>query len=309
MDQFNDRVLFQTRQHKIVLLFKFFRIFWIFWIPVFIVLYFTISPWIFLSIILAAVLAFISFAWVFFFWSKSYFIVTNKKIAMKVRNWIFSKFHMNIYFKNIIDLAYSKNNFIHYVFDCGTFFARSSAWSSWDFEAYFIPEIEKIYKIVNNIYLLSEEKREVLNNIDSIDDIKLDVVKIPKKKETLEEIIVKEKQVLLSIQWIKEVVLLTDKDKVFIFENEEDRNHGVYESLRKKVLFALTHDSTFRNPDEAIVYKKWEKVIFPTVKFHEIKRSWVVSSSPWMKVHEYLKPKFSNLDEYYATILVGFDLE
>lgn len=229
---------------------------------------------------------------------------------MKVRNGIFSKYHMNIYFKNIRDLAYSKNNFIHYILNCWSLFARSSAWSTWDFEAYFLPKIEKVYKIINNIYLLSEEKREMLDDVDSIDDIKSERKEIKQtKKETLEEIIEKEKNILLWIQWIKEVVLLTDKDKVFIFENEEDRNHWVYESLRKKVLFAITHDSTFRNPDEAIVYKKWEKTIFPTVKFHEINRLWVVSSSPWIKVHEYLKPKFEKMYEYDATILVGFDLE
>lgn len=193
--------------------------------------------------------------------------------------------------------------------DCGTLFARSSAWAWGDFEAYWLPEIEKVYKIVNNIYLLSEEKREELDDVDHIDDLEIKSNSKKQKKETYEEIVEKEKNILLQIQWIKEVVLLNDKDRVFIFENEEDRNHGVYESLKKKILFAIIHDSTFRNPDEAIVFQKWEKVIFPTVKFHEIQRPWVVSSSPWIIVHEYLKPKFNKLDEYDATILVGFDLE
>lgn len=306
MDQFNDKVLFQTRQHKIVLFFWFLRIFGVIWIPFLVIIYFISSQNVIISAITFVVLVFLSFAWVYFFWSKSYFIITNKKIAMNVRNGIFSKYHMNIYFKNIRDLAYSKNNIIHYIFNCGSFFARSSAWSAWDFEAYFIPDVEKVYKIVNNIYLLSEEKREVLDDIEHIDDLE---IKKSYKKETYEEIVEKEKQILLWIQWVKEVVLLSDKDKVYIFENEEDRNHWVYESLKKKVLFAITHDSTFRNPDEAIVYQKWEKVIFPTVKFHEIERVWVVSSSPWLKVHDYLKQKFQNIDEYDATILVGFDLE
>lgn len=311
MDKFNDKILYKTRQHKIVLMFNFFRVFGTFWIPVILISYFVASQSLLVWILVLLISVFLSFSWVYFFWNRSYFIVTNKKVAMDVRNGIFSQYHMNIYFKNIRDTAYSKNNFIHYLFNCGSLFARSSAWSSGDFEAYYLPEIEKVYKIVNNVYLLSEEKREVLENINSLDDLKShnDKKYEEPKKETLEEIIEKEKKVLLSIQWIKEVVLLSDKDKVYIFENEEDRNHWVYESLRKKVLFAITHDSTFRNPDEAIVYQKWEKVIFPTVKFHEIKRNWVISSSPWMKVHEYLKQKFQNMDEYDATILVGFDLE
>lgn len=69
----------------------------------------------------------------------------------------------------------------------------------------------------------------------------------------------------------------------------------MYESLRKQVLLAVTHDSTFRTPDEAIVMKAGEKVVFPTVKFHEINRPSVISSSPGTKVHEYLIPKFQKL--------------
>lgn len=85
---------------------------------------------------------------------------------------------------------------------------------------------------------------------------------------------------LLAIQGIKEVVLLDGKDRRFIFEHEEEKNHGVYECLRRQVLFAATHDSTLRDPDEAIVMKSGEKVIFPVVEFHEIKRKKVSSSSP-----------------------------
>jgi hypothetical protein len=68
------------------------------------------------------------------------------------------------------------------------------------------------------------------------------------------------------------VVLLDASDRKNIFSLEEERNHGVFESLRKKVLFAAIHDSSLRHPDEAIVLKAGEKVIFPTVKFHEILR-------------------------------------
>lgn len=50
--------------------------------------------------------------------------------------------------------------------------------------------------------------------------------------------------------------MLDNKDRSFIFDHEEERNHGVYESLKKKVLFVVTHDSTFRDPDEAIVFQK-----------------------------------------------------
>lgn len=304
MDKFNDNVLFKTKQHKVVLFLKFLRIFLGFWLPISIIIFFISWYNIIVKISSIVFLAIICFAWVYFFWNRSFLIITNKKIAMEIRNGIFSNYHMNIYFKNIRDLAYSKNNILHYIFNCWSFFARSSAWAWGDFEAFFIPKVEKVYKIVNNLYLLSEEKREILDKISSLDNIDLKNT----KKETFDEIIEKEKNILLWIQWIKEVYLLSDKDRTFIFENEEDRNHWVYESLRKKILFVISHDSSFREPDESIVYKKWEKVIFPIVKFHEIERKWVVSSSPWLKIHNYLKDKFKNLDEYDATILVGFDI-
>ena len=310
MDNFNDKILFQTRQHKIILVFNFIKIFLFFWLPILILSYLIFRLWIIGILFSWVIISIIAFWWVYFFWSKSYFIISNKKLSIKVRNWLFSKFHMSIYFKNIKDIAYSKNNIFHYMFNYWTFFARSSAGAGGDFEWNALPDIEKIYKYVNNIYLLSEEKRELLDSIDNLEWVKriseIDILE--KKKETFNEIINKEKGVLLDIQWVKEVVLLDDKDRAFIFENEEDRNHWVYEILRKKVLFVITHDSSFREPDEAIVLQKWKKVIFPTVKFHEIKREWVLSASPWIEIHNYLKDKIENLWEYDATILVGFNI-
>jgi hypothetical protein len=47
--------------------------------------------------------------------------------------------------------------------------------------------------------------------------------------------------------------LLSDREKRYIFEHEQEKNHGVHEAIRRQVVFAVTHDSTFREPDEAIV--------------------------------------------------------
>jgi len=211
---------------------------------------------------------------------------------------------MSIHYKNIRDSAFSKNNILHYAFNYGTFFARSSAGATGDLEARGIPKIEKVYKIVNALHNFTEEERRKITSLDQIDSPQWDT---QVEEETLEQATQKERGVLLSIQGIKEVVILSDADRRAIFEKEEDRNHGVYESLRKQVIFAATHDSTFRDPDEAIVMQAGEKVIFPTVKFHEIKRPSVISSSPWIAVHEYLVPKFQDLGEFDATLLIGFD--
>ncbi len=321
MPHYTDNVLYKTHQHYLVLVMKFISRFmsWSVWVFVVgkYVLEWGLFPQIFLILWGWAVI----FGRYYFFWVKSYFIISNEKIIVKVRNGLFSKFHMSIHYKNIRDTAFSKNNILHYAFNYGTLFARSSAGAVGDLEARSIPDIEKVYKIVNYLHQLSTEERKDLEHIDGIitnmvsgRDIEASSKTIPQskksgwEKETPKQAIQKETQILLNIQWIKEVVVLSDADRRYIFENEEDRNHGVYESLRKQVLLAVTHDSTFRTPDEAIVMKAGEKVVFPTVKFHEINRPSVISSSPGTKVHEYLIPKFQKLWEYDATLIIGFDI-
>lgn len=310
MPHFTDNVLYKTRQHILILISRFLRWF----IPYGVIVFiggFVLPDWSSTSQITSLIWGWILFfAYEYFLWSKSYLLVTNEKLVKKVRNGLFSKFHMAIHYDHIRDVAFSKNNILHYITDSGTLFARSSAAAVWDFEAYWTPRIERVYKIVNYIHSLDVDKRKTIDHIDNlIDDMTpwRDIVS-GKPEETLEEAAKKEREVLLGIQWLKEVVELSDKDRRYIFEHEEDKNHGVYESLRKQVLFAATHDSTFRDPDEAIVMKAGEKVIFPSVKFHEIKRPSVISSSPGIDIHTYLVPKFKNLGEYDATLIIGFDL-
>jgi hypothetical protein len=235
---------------------------------------------------------------------------------------------MSIHYKNIRDTAFSKNNILHYMLGYGTLFARSSAWAVGDLEARSIPHIEKVYKIINALHNFTDVERKAIKNLNDIMQ-PLSLIKGQVKEgtewlswswsevedsgeswgiETLSEATQKEKQVLLNIQWIKEIVLLEDADRREIFIHEEEKNHWVHECLRRQILFAATHDSTLREPDEAIVMKAWEKVIFPVVEFHEIKRKKVSSSSPGIKIHEYLLPKFENLWDNDATLLIWFDI-
>lgn len=301
MKEFNDNILYKTHQHKIVLFFTFLRSFVLLWFPLFIISYLIFKS-VLITIITIIFLTIIIFLYYYFFWVTSYLLITNRKIIIRARSWIFSRYNMSIYYENIKDIAYSKNNVLHYFLNYWTFFARSSAWAQWDFEARNIPNISKIYKIINYIYILSPNQRETLTSLDSLENRK------ELKKESVDDIIEKEKNALLSIKWIKEVILLNDQDKKYIFENEEDRNHWVFESIRKKIVLCFTHDSSFRNAEAPIVLKLWNKVIFPAVNFSEIKRSSVISSSPWLKIHQYLASKFQDLDEYDATVFVWFDI-
>ncbi len=305
MINLNENILLKSRQHKLVLITNFLKNYLVFWLIITILLNVFRNINVFIKIAISISIALIIFSYSAFFWLKSYFVVTNKQIYLDVRNWIFSNFRMWIYFHNIKDMAFSKNNIFHYMFNYWTFFARSRASSNWwDFTANSVPNIEKVFWIINAIYTLKQDKRESLQNLSELEAI----LNINKPALSEADVIEFEKNNLLSIKWIKEVILLDWVDRKFIFDNEEDKNHWVYESLRRKVLLCVTHDDTFRDPDEPIVYKTSVKHIFPWIWFHEVKRNNVVSSSPWIVVHNYLLPKFKKLDKDDATILIWFDL-
>ena len=99
--------------------------------------------------------------------------------------------------------------------------------------------------------------------------------------------------------------VLGAEDKLCILALEEERNIGVLQSIKMNHTLLITHDSDFREPAGPILINN----LFPSVPFPEVKAKSVVSSSPGIKVHNYLVNKFKlNLREEDATLLIGFDL-
>ena len=110
----------------------------------------------------------------------------------------------------------------------------------------------------------------------------------------------------LGAQWQKQANdNLPGTNTVPFIPNYDSQRYGVYliESLENGAdtyemgirYDNFTADITGREPDNTIVMKAGNKVIFPTVDFHDIKRPSVISSSPGQKIHDYLIPKFENL--------------
>lgn len=303
--KYHDNVIYQTRQHSLKIISK---IFWrtiLIALPLSIINFFVfkkypliISILTFLIITLLIVLTFV------FFRKKSYFLITNYKVSIKVRNGFFSKYHMSLPFENIKDIAYSKNNALHYLFNFWTLFLRSSAGWDGDMIATQLPNIEKIYNYVNFIYTLPKEERIQMKFLDnnSLNNSYL------KTKTNKQDIINEQIKILQQLKWIIEVKKLNEEDIKFIEENEEDRNHWIYETTRRDVVLCFTHDDNRRKANEPIVMKRWNKVIFPPVSFKEIKQKWTVSSSPSLKIHKYLIEKFNQINKKTATVLIGFDL-
>jgi len=86
MQHYTDTVLYKTHQHFIVVIQKFLAAFLPSMLIVFVIFYFTEVGSLFITLVVQALLALVIFAWYYFFWIKSYFIISNEKIIVKVRN-------------------------------------------------------------------------------------------------------------------------------------------------------------------------------------------------------------------------------
>lgn len=293
-----EQEILKLHQHKIKMILKTIKAFCILWFTSWIITY-IISNSMVTTIIIVVITLICIYNYYYFFWSKSYFLVTNESISINVRNGFFSQYDMRIHFSQIKDMAYSKNHFLHYFFNYWVMFVRSSAAADGSFIIDDIPNIEEVYKKISYMHSIGDDGRKKLINHD-----------ICEKKQTKskEEIIENARNTLLNIKGIVEVNILSAQDKQFIFTHEEDRNHGVYESIKRQITLVATHDSSFREADAPIVLKLWNKVIFPPVSFHEIQEKNTVSSSPWIEIHNYLIKKIKNIWEFDATLLIWFDI-
>lgn len=111
---------------------------------------------------------------------------------------------------------------------------------------------------------------------------------------------------LRNVKGLTDFYILDSQDTDFIKLNEDKNNLGVLEAVSRKHVIAVVHDSTWRKPAGKIVSEEKGKLVFPPVPFPEIKEKNVVSSSPGIKVHDYLKKKM-NIVGNDATLLIGWD--
>jgi hypothetical protein len=112
---------------------------------------------------------------------------------------------------------------------------------------------------------------------------------------------------LENLHGIHDVHMLLKKDKEYIKKHEEIRNIGVFKCLKRDYVFFVTHDSSFRDPEEPIVRIIKESIVFPAVKFSDIKAKNSISASPGTKIHRYLVKRFNLKLKDEATLLIGFD--
>lgn len=112
---------------------------------------------------------------------------------------------------------------------------------------------------------------------------------------------------MMQLQGITRYYLLNKEEMQAISEMEDRQNWGVLDAVKHKYCVCLVHDSSWRIPTQSIVKKVNGEIIFPPVAFPEVPAKNVVSSSPGMKVHEFLCKRVPvSGDE--ATLLIGFDM-
>ena len=110
-----------------------------------------------------------------------------------------------------------------------------------------------------------------------------------------------------QLQGITRYYLLNKEEARAIEEMEDPFNLGVLEAVKHQYCVCLVHDSSWRIPTQSIVKKINGEIIFPPVAFPEVPAKNVVSSSPGMRVHEYLCKRV-RVEGDEATLLIGFDL-
>ncbi|MBI2667431.1 hypothetical protein HYX17_01525 [Candidatus Woesearchaeota archaeon] len=114
---------------------------------------------------------------------------------------------------------------------------------------------------------------------------------------------------LNKVNGLNNVNILGDEDKDIIRNLEEENNIGVLECIDRNHVVMVVHNSGFREPEKNMVIKENGIAIFPALEFPEVKAKDVVSSSPGINVHEYLRRRFNlNIDNEHATLLIGFNL-
>ncbi len=228
---------------------------------------------------------------------------------------------MTINYDSIRDIEMEKENILHFISGCGTLYARSSSGSQSDFRSTWTPNINKVYEKVNFLNNLSEEDRKQITSYENlmtaigntkqenkaIVDENKQVSENSKKEDSHMETITKEAKTLKNKEGIHEIILLTDEDRLRVFEQEEEKNHWVHEVLKKDVVYAVIHDESFSIDGQDEVIRIWDKEIYPTLDFHDLKTDKAVAGYPGIEVQTYLSGRFVKTVKTNKILLIWFD--
>ncbi len=236
-------------------------------------------------------------------WKTSCLYITNTRVYLEVNRAFGSRYALDTYYSKLRDTAFSYNSFMGKLFKFGTFFARTGneEHGGQGILAKWIPYPELVREYINYIYSLPEDKRMIATNYEEFFASKKGI-----KGYSPEERLRTVTHNLQVLRGIKEVAMLTEDDKDTVWNMEEERNIGVFETIMRRYVIVVTHDSSWRPAASDIVIKRGQRVVFPPVPFPEVKEKDAVSSSPGLDVHQFLSSKV-RIEPNDATILIGFN--
>lgn len=165
--RFDEKILYKTHKHWIILVRTILKYILFFSIPFSIFAYFVFSySWIWtLGVFFALTIGIIWYQ--IFLWGNSWLYVGNQKVTLSVRNGLFSQYAMNVRYRNIRDCAVSKGNIWSFFFKYGSIFIRSSA-NEGDFHAHYVPKVGKVYALINTLSRYSDEERAEIMTIEEL---------------------------------------------------------------------------------------------------------------------------------------------
>ncbi len=252
------------------------------------------------------VLFLIIYLWIYYkLWKGSALYVTSHRIHLEINHSIISKYAIDLYYHRLRDTAFSFNSLLGRLLGYGTFFGRSGIGGDEEvgaegLMAEYIPYPERIKGFINYVISLPPEKRMLAMTYEEFTHGK-ESHKMPSQQDKIKRIV----QGLASLKGVKEVRVLTEAEKDHIWEHEELRNVGVFDTLMRRYTFVFTHDHTWRPAAGDLVFKrKGERIIFPGLPFPEVKEPSTTSASPGMLIHSYLATKIK-MDTTDATVFVG----
>jgi hypothetical protein len=125
--RFEEKIIYKTHQHWIVLVINSLKFILYFALPAGIVTFLFSGLSSFWGWSIFFIVSVLVVAYDHYLWNHSWLMIGNQKITLSIRNGIFSHYAMNIRYRNIRDSAVSKNSMLGYFLKFGTLFVRSSA--------------------------------------------------------------------------------------------------------------------------------------------------------------------------------------
>lgn len=107
---FEEKILYKTRQHWIIPLINSLKLILLIALPVAVASYFIFSYSWGISSLIFVIMSIALGAYDHYLWHHSWLMIGNQKITLLVRNGLWSQYAMNIRYRNIRDSAVSKNS-------------------------------------------------------------------------------------------------------------------------------------------------------------------------------------------------------